>query len=400
MTLRYSTDIVIFGGGIAGLWLLNKLVNEGYDAILLENESVGCGQTLSSQGIIHGGLKYAISGKLSGAADAIASMPQRWRECLAGESDVDLRGVNVLSQDYFMWSNSGIRSKLKTFLGSKSLRGRVEPVKSSQYPDFFAQATVSGSLYRLPDFVVETESLLNTLFTAQQNRVFSTASHTVHFANNDNSDITNIELRNDSGSVHINAQKIIFAAGKGNQLLIDTAKLNNVQSQLRPLNMVFLKAKHLPLVYVHCIDDSFSLTPRLTITSHKDTDGNTVWYLGGEIAESGVGKSKQAQIDAAKKLLISLFPWLDLDQVIWDCFNIDRAEPQVSSKSRPDDAYIVEERGVIVSWPTKLTLAPSLGDAVLKQLKDLSVEPVNHNNDISLGDTLTHPIFASAKWNT
>ena len=34
MTLRYSTDIVIFGGGIAGLWLLNRLHNEGYQAIL------------------------------------------------------------------------------------------------------------------------------------------------------------------------------------------------------------------------------------------------------------------------------------------------------------------------------------------------------------------------------
>ena len=25
MTLRYSTDIVIFGGGVAGLWLLNQM---------------------------------------------------------------------------------------------------------------------------------------------------------------------------------------------------------------------------------------------------------------------------------------------------------------------------------------------------------------------------------------
>ena len=52
--------------------------------------------------------------------------------------------------------------------------------------------------------------------------------------------------------------------------------------------MVYLKQRDLPQLYVHCIGDSFSLTPRLTVTSHQDVNGNTVWYLGGEIAESGV----------------------------------------------------------------------------------------------------------------
>ena len=36
MTLRYSTDIVIFGGGVAGLWLLNAVRDAGYQAILFE----------------------------------------------------------------------------------------------------------------------------------------------------------------------------------------------------------------------------------------------------------------------------------------------------------------------------------------------------------------------------
>ena len=57
MTPSYSTDIIIFGGGIAGLWLLNRLHNEGYQAILLETEALGGSQTIASQGIIHGGLK-------------------------------------------------------------------------------------------------------------------------------------------------------------------------------------------------------------------------------------------------------------------------------------------------------------------------------------------------------
>ena len=62
-----------------------------------------------------------------------------------------------------MWSNASLRSKLKTFLGSKSLRGRVEAVAPDSYPPFFQNASVKGSLYQLPDFVVDSESLVETL---------------------------------------------------------------------------------------------------------------------------------------------------------------------------------------------------------------------------------------------
>ena len=137
MTLRYSTDIVSFGGGVAGLWLLNRLHSEGYQPLLIETKALGSGQTLASQGIIHGGLKYALSGSLTGAANVIAGMPRRWRHCLTGDGDVDLQGVPVLSNYYYMWSDGNLRSRLKTFLGSKSLVGRVEGVKHDDYPDFF-----------------------------------------------------------------------------------------------------------------------------------------------------------------------------------------------------------------------------------------------------------------------
>ena len=63
MTLRYSTDIVIFGGGVAGLWLLNAVRSAGYQAILFEKGHSAEAQTLASQGIIHGGLKYALQAR-------------------------------------------------------------------------------------------------------------------------------------------------------------------------------------------------------------------------------------------------------------------------------------------------------------------------------------------------
>lgn len=399
MTQRYSTDIVIFGGGIAGCWLLNKLVNEGYNAILIEQGGLGGGQTLASQGIIHGGLKYALNGALSGATNAIANMPRRWRDCLAGKGDIDLRGVKVLSENYYMWSNSGIRSKLKTFLGSKSLRGRVEAVAANDYPAFFKSATVAGSLYKLPDFVVETESLLATLVAAQKQRIFSASNNQISFQRDIEGAISSIVIEQGSEHFIIDTKRTIFAAGKGNQSLIDKATLHSIKMQLRPLNMIYLKSKHLSPLFVHCIGDSFSLTPKLTVTSHQDSQSNTVWYLGGEIAETGVNKSEAQQVEASKSLLAALFPWVDFATATWDCLAIDRAEPAISSNFRPDDAFIAEEDGVIVAWPTKLTLAPSLGDMISKLLANSSVTPTSSDNEAEPLIGLAHPEPALAPWN-
>ena len=79
-----TTDVVIIGAGIAGLWLHNRLNNMGFHALLLENNTIGNAQTLSSQGIIHGGTKYALNGILSKATQAIGAMPARWQACLKG----------------------------------------------------------------------------------------------------------------------------------------------------------------------------------------------------------------------------------------------------------------------------------------------------------------------------
>ena len=41
-------DILIFGGGIAGLWLINRLNAAGYQCLLLETDTLGGDQTLAS----------------------------------------------------------------------------------------------------------------------------------------------------------------------------------------------------------------------------------------------------------------------------------------------------------------------------------------------------------------
>jgi hypothetical protein len=379
MTAPHCTDIVVFGGGIAGLWLLNRLRDEGYDAVLLEADGLGAAQTLASQGIIHGGLKYALGGSVTDAANTIAALPARWRACFGGTGEIDLSDCKVLSERYYMWSSASYRSKIKAFFGSKSLQGRVESVPRSDFPSFFAEATVDGSLYALPDFAVDTPSLLSALRARCEEAIFKIDPNSIRFSRGANGCASTVTLRagarrdgdsNGSGddSVSIQAQRMIFCAGKGNQALIDAAGLRKPASQLRPLNMVWVKKAGLGSVFAHCIGEDFSLTPKLTVTTHVADDGVPVWYLGGEIAESGVGVPDDELIERAKRLIADLFPWVDLSGAQWGCFAIDRAEAKMADGSRPDGALFIAEDGYIAAWPTKLTLTPALADSVLAEL--------------------------------
>ncbi len=377
MPTPYSTDIVIFGGGMAGLWLLNRLQQQGIHCILLDKHGLGNGQSLASQGIIHGGLKYALSGSLTPAAQAIADMPARWRDCFAGTGEIDLSPCRILSEHYYMWSDGGMRSKLKTFLGSKSLRGRVDALERAQYPAAMAQANTNATLYQLPDFVIDTESVLQTLAANYSDRILA-YSELSEVARDESGKVRSVTISHNDNVMELGAAEFILCAGEGNAGLLQAFAMDSIATQLRPLKMVYLKQPGLPELYLHCIGSDFSLTPELTVTSHHDEQGTPVWYLGGELAESGVGKEDAELVQDAKALLQRFLPWIDVSAGEFHCLAINRAEADVGNGYRPDDAFIAGEANMIAAWPTKLTLAPSLADKVIEHLQDKLPQDMEH----------------------
>lgn len=403
MTRSFSTDIVIIGGGIAGLWLLNRLRQQGFDAIVLERSALGNGQTIASQGIIHGGLKYALSGVLSPASSAIATMPEHWRRCLRGEGDVDLRGCRVLAPHYFMWSGGGYRSRLKTFLGSKSLRGRIDTLSAAKYPPFFRHSDISGALYQLSDFVLDTPALLELLAKPHRDRIFEIDADTLRASVKDNGHIKSIELQSRSGAVSIQAQRFVLCAGEGNGALLEMLGIVAPCMQTRPLHMVVVRTSHPEPVYVHCIGDDFGMTPRLTITSHPDAsrEGGWIWYVGGELAESGVRRSSEEQQAEGRKQLTEAFPWVDFTDAQWSSFLINRAEPRLPNLQRPDTAYVNSQQNLLITWPTKLALTPNLSDTVCTELARQQVTPKTSKTRepaTALSDCLDFPGVARPRW--
>ena len=360
-----SVDIAIFGGGIAGLWALARLRRAGYQAVLFEQGGIGGVQTLASQGIIHGGSKYALGGKLTDASQAIAGMPGVWRDCLAGSGELDLSGVRILSPHQYLWSTGSISSGLAGFFAGKLMRSRVQTVAAAELPPPFDNAEFSGSLYQLQEPVLDVVSLIKVFYSQLADYCWQLPPARLRV---DAAQPRGFFIEN---RLRVNSRAILLAAGAGNQQLLGSWGRRQPAMQQRPLHMLMLKGR-LPRVYAHCLGASTS--PRITITSYPLADGNMLWYLGGQVAEQGVQRDAKAQIAAGIAELRELLPWLDTAAMQWSSYRVSRAEPAMASGKRPDDCYLQHENRLFTAWPTKLAFAPRLAGKLLVALREQGID--------------------------
>lgn len=390
-SLRIDLDIAIIGGGVAGLWLANRLKTQGFTLALFEHKHLGGEQTMASQGMIHGGMKYTLSGMFTGAFEAIADMPQHWRACLCGEGDVDLRATRILSDHFFLWSSDSITAKLSSFLASIATRGRVDTVADDRRPPLLRGQAFSGNLYRLADIVVDTHSLVTNLAHNIENHCFLVDSTQAQLKKDDSGKVY-LHIQAGETLLEIHAQRFIFTAGQGNAALLTQLGLDRPAMQLRPLQQVMVKHHHPFSFFGHCL--GADTTPRLTISSHSLTKTEQVWYLGGKLAEQGAQLPSDELIAQAKAELAELIPWVDLSNAEWATLPINRAEPLQANFARPDNAFIAPAQGVsnvLVGWPTKLTLAPNLANQALELLAQAGIFPSGNAHGKAIAHPITHP---------
>jgi glycine/D-amino acid oxidase-like deaminating enzyme len=365
-------DAVVFGGGAAGLWTLDELVRAGLRCVLLEAHELGMGQTVASQGILHGGLKYTLTGMFSASARAITAMPEVWRSCLAGESQPDLTGTRMRSQFCYLWQTSTLKSRLGMFGARAGLRVRPRVLESFERPDLLGE--VSGTVARLDEQVVEPWSLVTVLAERHRGRVLkidlnSGLEFAVGYrsgqsptAGDAGAARTLIRLINpDTGEpVDISVGHVVLAAGAGNADLRAMLGLNTDVMQRRPLHMAMLRGEGLPMFNAHCVDGAAT---RVTITATRDFADRPVWQVGGQVAERGVAMDERALLTHVRDELRAVLPRLSLSGVQWASYLVDRAEA-ASGGVRPAEASVRRDGNIITAWPTKLVLAPRMASMV------------------------------------
>lgn len=367
-------DTVILGGGVAALWTANVLKAAGQSVLVLTNAPLGSGQTLAAQGVIHGGVKYAVAGKLTDSSEALATMPGRWLAAMRGEGPIDLRGADLLSDHQILWSLPNVVSQVVSFFGSKALRGRSAAIARGDYPAVFDTPDYKGRLFRIDEPVVDPVSVVRELA-----RGVTDESYLVEWGSNaelrvENGEVSAIDLILTNGhNLRLQASRYVFAAGAGNGPLLSQVGITEPGQQLRPLHQLVIRKRDLPPFYSVCVGNGPK--PPVVVTTHLDSQGRTVWYLGGDLAEqAGVDRDETAQIEAGRAFFSKWLPWIDLAGAEWFTCRVDRAEPLTGTGDRPPGAYCQRRGNVLVTWPTKLALAPALAEEVLRETSGIRTD--------------------------
>ncbi len=385
-------DVLIVGGGAAGLWLLDELHCRGFGVLLAEAKALGAGQTIASQGIIHGGIKYTLGGLFNRSAESIREMPERWRASLGGRMAPDLQEAKLLSSCCHLWRTESLASRAGLVGAKLALRTPVERVDRTDRPP--ALIGCPGEVLRVEEPVLDVRSLLGVFARRHGSRMVQVRGDAaVSFSRSGTGRITAVTLQHptENRTLTMEPRFVVLTAGEGNAKLRERLGLAPDTMQRRRLHMVMARGS-LPMLYGHCVDGART---RVTITSVKNGRGVTVWQIGGQLAEDGVRMSVEELVSRARDELNKVLPGVDFGDVEWATYAIDRAEGRTGSGVRPEDVVVIREDSVITAWPTKLALVPRLASLVADEIGYRSSDS---NRTVAAPDDWPRPDVAQAPW--
>lgn len=366
---------MLIGGGIAALWTLARLRAKGFRAALVEPARLGQGQTLASQGIIHGGLKYTLSGLFNARAEAIAQMPSRWRQSLEGNpiaGDPDLSKSTTLSPCCFLWRSSGIAAALGMIGARAGLQTTPVLLNEAETPLLLQSAI--GGVYRVDEPVIDTSSVLRTLRDSCADSMIA-ADGVDAIAWSDG----RMRVRTMGGSriEFSHVKQIIVAAGTASNAVLTQLGCDGSEALFvrRPLHMSVVRShgSSAPLLpfFGHCVDGKET---RVTITSAIENNARVVWQVGGRLAEAGVAMQEMELRTRLKNELREVLPLLDQDALEFSSYRVDRME--FAQRARQEDAAVLRINPAIsVALPLKLALAPLLAERVEAELRAVGIVP-------------------------
>jgi FAD dependent oxidoreductase len=425
-------DVVVIGGGIAGLWIRAVLSGRGLGVALVERDALGRGQTLASQGIIHRGVKYAFSESAREASGQLAQVADVWARCLAGDGPLDLRSTRVLSDATHLWTTGGVMSSLTAMAASKALRSGVRELDRAEFPSGFVDAPASVRVWRVEEPVVDPGSLAASVRDAGRGAIVR--GEVAGIAPDDDGVTVRISPRDDAtlrggdevrgtssrGATASNARTlsmraaaVVSAAGVGNEEMLRLIGVAPESvSQRRPLRMAMVRG--VPVDLFGHVPQSASDKPRLTITSGRLSasqgrgddaaldgarrDGGRLWYLGGNLAERGVELTPERFLGVAREELAACVPWADLSRVRFASLLVDRAEGKTERGGRPDGPVVRWFGRMAAVWPTKLALAPAAAEIVEREVLAMTRSPIGGESMEEVGRSLPTADVASMPW--
>ncbi len=353
-------DAVIFGGGAAGLWLLDRLSRDGHHVVLLEARSLGAGQTIGSQGLLRSGRASTSKGLASRTSITPRELPALWRDALLGRVTPNLTRTRLRADCCHLWNVEP--AGLRVASSADPLRPSLDCEKLLPHERPAALADVVEPVWRLPEQVLCPASFIADLATQYRDRLLQIdAKRGLTFRLNSPGEVDVIQLTSpaDGQVLELKPRQIIFTAGSDNARLRKAVGLS-ADLVARPLHMVLARGR-LPRLNGHCLEAGQAI---VTVTTDIDRDGRTVWQIGGTLAEDGSKHEPQHQTERVRLELHRVLPSLDLARIEWSTYHLDRAECDRDTDSRRDVVSVFCAGNVTTAGPAPFVLAPLLAEEI------------------------------------
>lgn len=369
-------DVLIIGGGVMGLWLLNDLQNAGYSALLLEHREVGGGQTLHSHSYIHQGTTY----RESALIQELQTVRQDWDTWLTGRApeygylpsyigfvnpaDAEMRKV--------LWQSAGLtpeHSPLPPVLN----RGKIQVLLKSPELCLNGEWLISELVSRVGEFATRSKAVNAIRINRATDRV-----EEVH-----------VSLES-SKEVIFQPRTLVLAAGAGNQMLLELAssghrpylgRVGDAQ-QIRKAFMLVIEGKKGDLEPLTGI---FPDLRGLFIVSRELKEENGVIWLVSDYTSMGIAFIEDWMTYDARWWLEGVLPALqelaprvmdNKQRLRWGVYAAPKAEGKAGG-FLPNDPRIEDFRfrNLWAVWPTKLTLAPKASRLLVDRIRECVPDP-------------------------
>ena len=358
----YFCDCIIFGGGVCGLWVDAYLQEKGYNTLLLENNVIGGEQSSLSQGILHRGMKYALSKKATGISKLLQESTKIWDDALLGKYPVNLKKVEIYASKQLIWSEPKLLASFFSKSAQKLFFSEIQKLKINELPKWLAHKP--KNIFWLQEKVINAYSMAENFYNKYKEHYYTYQWEKKNITLKRQKKLIGIFFKKENFTLW--TQKVILASGKGNSSLADFLQ-TPTPMQIRPLRMLAIEHSSLPPIYGHCI--STSSKPLFTISSHLKKNKKMLWYLGGKIAEEKEWSLQQITNIIQKNIRV------DFLNAKWLFLEVDRAEPYQKSGNLPDEPFVMEKKDTIICFPVKLAFAPLVALETEKILKKLAIKP-------------------------
>jgi len=370
----FAPHVLIIGGGVQGLWLLDVLRANGLEAVLLERRSLGGQQTCHSHVYIHRGHMYN-AGQESLVA-RLAAVDALWREWCAKHPHL-------------------------TVEANGSCFGYQNPTDAEDKAAFWESLGLDhDALHAVPEAIrdgVVASALLSPEYCLNGNQLTATlaAPHAASICRIDSVDAIRVDGRRGKieevlvrvepwSSAEFRPGAVVLAAGAGNQALLDLAGggARTLQASVRDRQQV--RKAHMLVVA-----GEDGVLPRLRhalvlpklrglFIVPRRSGGDNVWLVSDDrspdssLADDWIARGAQGWLPEVLAALRALAPvaFSEPERLRWGIYDGPKAEGRATG-GVPHEERIERFRGIAdlwAVWPTKLSLAPLAARQVLKEL--------------------------------